>query len=323
MASADTREMRFSAPAQSTASGAGWGMVAVLGALAVVWVGLVSQHWVRGRWAMTATAILLTIAVCSFWRLHLLQSLSPGWSTLLTSLVACQLCLLLARRPGGFLMGWLGASGCAIFVYAMLWTFSQREQEPGLQPMATAALVLSIGVIAKPAVVLCCILLSLLVFLDERNRVGNAWHGALLLLTPVVLCLLSALGLSYIARHAGVELFWNPMADGADTVPEIGPRSLHFLSAQKPALWFCLGSLMGRAVEGRVKSLDAATLFLLFFLPVIGGTHRIPHPMTTLDFSLVVYSGAGALLALDPPQTALGKIVVVAGTALGAAAWFM
>jgi hypothetical protein len=116
----------------------------------------VAHYPVMAIWPRAWTAQLIAAGVSALWWMHLEM---VGMRRLWGMAAASILLLLLAGpwlRETENLRAWLGTLGCGLFVYAMIWVYAAHEREPGLQPLATAALVLSIGVLAKPAVVAGC-----------------------------------------------------------------------------------------------------------------------------------------------------------------------
>jgi hypothetical protein len=274
----------------------------------------VAHYPVIAIWSRSWAALLLAVGASALWWMHLESAgLQRAWG-----LAAASVLLLLLAGPWlhetGNLREWMGAIGCGLFVYAMVWVYAAHEREPGLQPLATAALVLSIGVLAKPAVVAACVCLSLAVFIDERRQVGGWWRSTLLLLTPVLLCA-SLLGILNSLWAGGlVSALW-----GANTPESVGSRlwSLTGLAGETHLLWFPLGVLASQLLEGRVHKTALAYLFLIIFVGAMGTAAWMPHRLSVDDLTMVVTAGGCSLLALDPPRHWLCRLLALAGMALG------
>lgn len=310
MASAGTPALRLRKPHRAKLSASGWLDRLLLAGLFVYMAIAVAHYPVIAVWSRDWAALLIAVGVSALWWSHLeMAGLRRVWG-----IVAASILLLLLAGPWlretASLRAWLGMLGCGLFVYAMIWIYAAHEREPGLQPLATAALVLSIGVLAKPAVVAGCVCLSLAVFIGERQQVGGWWRSLLLLLTPILLCagLLVVLNTLWLG---GLErLIWDPVASES-----MGARlwSLTGLAGEAHLLCFPLAILASQLLEGRTQKTALAYLFLIVFVGAIGMENWMPHPLTLADFTMVVAAGGCSLLALDPPQHWFCRLVAVAG----------
>jgi hypothetical protein len=273
----------------------------------------VAHYPAFGAWSHTWTAMVVAVGISACWCAHLNSAgLRQGWGVA----AAAVLLLLLAKpwlRESGDLRSWLGTLGCGLFVYAMIWVYAAHEREPGLQPLATAALVLSIGVVAKPAVVAGCACLSLAVFIDQRREVGGWWRSTLLLLTPVLLCA-GFLGILNSLWAGGlVSMMW-----GSNSPELTGARlwSLTDLAGVAHILWLPLGVLAGQLLEGKAPKTALAYLFLAAFASAVGTAQWMPHRLSVEDVAIVVIAGGCSLLALDPPRHWFCRLLTLAGMAL-------
>jgi hypothetical protein len=196
----------------------------------------------------------------------------------------------------------LEAIGSGNFVYFLFWTFALQEREPGLRPLATFALMMSIGVLAMPAVVVGGVLLSLVFFLDQRKTPLGLLNLFLLLFTPVLLCVISFAFLdllSWGSIHEAVrDLRGHSYAVGADRFQIM------------PAVLLC-GVLLSRLLERKSCSFDLTLIGLLLFLATVGRAHWMPNGVTFFDLSMISFAGASCLTALAPPQTLLGRLTVL------------
>ena len=260
-----------------------------------------------GAWAAPATAALLTLFGCSFWYLHLQAGGFPdSWSVIFPSLLAAQLLIGFTHRLKPHAAAWEGALGCAAFAYAMLWIFNTQKHDAGLQSVATAALMLSIGILAKPPVLIACAVLSLAVFFEESRRLGGFLRSAVLLLTPLLLCVVAVA----VLRALAIDAFrtW-----AVNSHPDPAPLRISSLAKQFPALPFCASVLTSRLFMRKIGNPDLAFLFLLVVLPTFGAAPWMPIPMSMLDISMIICWGAACLLALDPPLQLACRLVALVG----------
>jgi hypothetical protein len=310
MASASSPVLRLPKPHRARNSAGGLLEKVLIAGLFVYMAVAVVHYPLLGVWSRAWGALVVAVGMSAFWCAHLnLAGLRQGWGVTAASI----LLLLLAKpwlRESGELRSWVGALGCGVFVYAMIWVYAAHEREPGLQPLATAALVLSIGMAAKPAVVAGCACLSLAVFIDQRREVGGWWRSTLLLLTPVLLCA-AFLGILNTLWSGGlVSMMW-----GANSSELTGTRlwSLTGLAGAAHILWFPLGVLVGQLLEGKAPKTALAYLFLVVFVGAIGTAGWMPHRLTAEDVIMVVVAGACSLLALDPPRHWFCRLLTLAG----------
>jgi len=302
-------------PRNASASGR-WQMIVVMTALLLV-AGVISGRHHLGTRGTLIEAAGMTLLACCFWFFHLHAGGLPGaWCFLFCLLQAGQWMVWLQHRPRVDAAQWQGALGCAAFAYAMLWVFKVHDRDSGLRALATAALLLSIGILAKPPVLICCALLSLAVFLGDRRRLGGVLHSVLLLLTPVALSLLAIALLHAFAVQGVAQLAWTVSTRPLDSAP----LHLSTLAHDLPGLSFCAAVLTARLLMRKSDSPDLAFLFLLVFLPTLGMAPFMPEPMSALEVSLILSWGAAALLALDPPLPVLSRLVALGGASLSL--WF-
>src|SRR5260370_27364977 len=73
--------------------------------------------------------------------------------------------------------------GEGLFVYLVVWVLASYHRQPGLQATATAALLLSAGILAKPPIAISCAVLSLAFFLAHMRSTAHPVGFGLLLFT--------------------------------------------------------------------------------------------------------------------------------------------
>jgi hypothetical protein len=312
MASAGSPALRLPKPHRRPASASAVAERLFVAGLFVYTAIAIVQYPAMGVWSRTWGALSIGVGLSALWWAHLESAkFRQGWG-----LGAASLLLLWLTGPWLYgtpeLRGWIGTLGCGLFVYAMVWIYAAHEREPGLQPLATAALMLSIGILAKPAVVAGCACLSLVVFIDQRRQVGGWWRSLLLLLTPVLLCGM-LLGILNVLWAGGlVTKLW-----GANPSRSMGVRlwSLTGMSGESHVLWFPLGVLGSQLLESRTRKTALAYLFLVVFIGALGTASWMPHRLNADDVTLVVVAGACSLLALEPPRHWFCRLLALAGMA--------
>ena len=244
---------------------------------------------------------------CSiFWNWHLRSgSLPRGWAAVYCLLFCGQMLLFSAQfQPSP--VASLEAIGSGNFVYLLFWTFGLHEREPGLRPLATFALMMSVGILAMPAVVIGGILLSLLFFLNQRKTSLGAFNLFLLLFTPVLLCLISLTLLDIVS--------WGSIHETLRTL------RLHTHSGNNERFWMLpwegpilvCGVMLSRLSEHKSHSGDVALVALLVFLATVGRARWMPNPLSFFDLSLIACAGASCFVSLSPPQSRFARITVLA-----------
>lgn len=271
--------------------------------LAVAWLG--PQLWNR---APIVLPLLLTAICSAAWMLHLrAESLPRAWAALFCLMASAQLAsTILHTRPAGWVA--VQAFGNAVFVYAMLWVFAMHDREPGLRPLASAALVMSIGILAAPAVVIACAVLSLLLFLDQRKALRNLGDLLLLLFTPVLLCLVAMKVLDMLAwrsTRGAFDVIWATKARLGDGLTEA-----EGLSHQLSGFCFASGALLSHVWERHSRTCVLALIGLLAFVTTIGRARWMPDPIPATEISVLSYAGAACLIALNPPRSNFARLIV-------------
>ncbi len=309
MASADSRALNLPGPPPAGAKPSGRWQIAALLTCLFLFCALPWLHGRVGTWLGPATTAFIMLLACVCWTLHLRRGGLPHvWTWLFASLLAGQWIATLLHQSTPVSVRWLSSLGCGVFVYAMLWVFATHERDPGLRSLATVALLLSIGVLAKPAVLIACALLTLCFFLEEGRSVGGFVASVLLLLTPVLLCALTLITLNALIADSFAHIEWlGPTTIDPSLLPM--PSQVHKL----PAAWFGLSVVLSRLFARKGRLSDLAYVALTTFVATAGVAHWMPDRISTLDLSMVIAGGAAILLALDPPRNLLGRLMVTAG----------
>lgn len=262
-----------------------------------------------------AAGILAFVGALRLWDVHLVKN---GFSRLLSFLLVVSFACLLSVRCR--LFEDLAGLGAALFVYLMLWVFSTYEREPGLQPLATAALLISTGGFAKPALAIACLVLSMVFFVFNRKLPESGLFGfALLLFTPAALCMGTVL---LVTLLTGGSLAAGPLGHSASlalgsacSIAGGGAQSY----AQLRFFVFPAAVLLTRLLSRRVGSVDIAFTLTLVLVATIGQAAWMPQPLQRSEVVFIALGGAAALLALAPPKSFLVRavlLVVVAGSVL-------
>ena len=200
--------------------------------------------------------------------------------------------------------------GCGVFVYVMLWVLSMHERERGLQPIATAALALSMGVVARPPVIFACILLSLVIFLDQRRSEAGLMSTLMLLFTPAFLCAVLLGFLDHIWPGGLVSKLWD-MDYSGDVVTTVTVLRYEAIILRGSAtLALVVAVLAARVLEKQVGKTDLGFVLLFVFLVSIGTMRTLPGRLTIDDLRLVLTCSACSLLATKPPVRLLSRAIV-------------
>jgi hypothetical protein len=314
MASANLPDANSSAPLPLSSRALNRWHFGILLLLTLASLLLVSKHdWTD--FSTRAIAVLCMAVACLLWCFHLSAGmLCRNHAYPLAALLACQLILPSIYSSAIPASAWLGALGCGIFVYAMLWVAAVHECEPGLQPLATIALLLSIGVLAKPAVAIACAILSALSFFRSRRKFGGFLNSTLLLITPAMLCAFAFLALKALTTTAFRGTF--PQAMTGHLSQNSGPLDLSMLIQESQSLWFSLAVLLSRFFERKTGISDVSYFILIAFLSTAGAAHWMPSALSQIDIQLIVYAGAACLLALSPPKRTYCLVLLYTGAAI-------
>ncbi len=310
MESANSLIPRLPAPCPSSRKAflprAGLAFLLLSGTVAWLWG---FPHW--GGRLLVAFPVLATLGCATFWNWHLRAGALPkGWAAVFTVLFFVQMALFVASSQHSTSAS-LEAIGSGNFVYLLFWTFALQEREPGLRPLATFALMMSVGILAMPAVVIGGVLLSLLFFLDQRKSSFGFVNFFLLLFTPVILCVITLTLLNILSWgsiHEAIRVFRAHAYEGTREkfwmLPAVGP------------ILVC-GILLSRLLERKSRSCDLAFIALLFFLATAGRAHWTPNALAFFDLSIVAFAGASCFVSLSPPQTRVGRLAVLSTLSLG------
>lgn len=314
MASASSQMQKSRTPARS-AQDTGW--VRLLGIVVSL---LICTSFVQHLYPtdITTTTLLFFMAasLAAAWCVHLRDGGLPhGWSLTLGVLA---IGIVMAEFQHIF-MGGLGACwsamGSGLFVYLMVWIFGMHEREKGLQALATAALALSVGILARPPVILGCVLLSVILFVDERRSWGSSFSSLLLLITPVLLCAVLLGFLNFFWRDGVLHTLWNYGNLRTGAAVDGDNRFSALLIRETATFIFVIGVLAARLLERRAGKADLALVFMVLTLSTVGVRAWMPGRLSVDDVRLVLTCGGASLLALKPP-THLPERLLVTTTSL-------
>lgn len=309
MASASLQKMKSSVPAPVLNKNMNRWYLGTVFLLGMILLGFISGR-ATGTLALSLSAMSV-IAACALWCIHLKSEDSSGlWAYLIPVLLACQLLLLLSRQmdPGS---RWFEALGCGLFVYAMIWVSAIYERTPGLQSVATLALLLSVGVLAKPPLAVACALLSVLFFFRSTRRFGGFFGSALLLFTPMVLCAAAIVGINFLtagALHAAI-----PQVIAVPSLKGTQDPFWPFFIREAPILCFPLAVMLARVFERKSGISDLSYFMVTAFAFVAGMAWWTPEILSALDIRIIVCAGAACLLALNPAKSVLCRAIVLTG----------
>jgi len=162
-----------------------------------------------------------------------------------------------------------------------------------------------------------CILLSLVIFLDERRQEGGFLPSFMLLFTPAFLCALLLAFLDHVWPGGLVNKVWEIGYSGeaVTTATAIQYEAIAYRSSATLALVAAV--LAVRVLEKQVGKTDLGFVFLFLFLVVIGTVRRLPGRLTIDDLRLVLTLSACSLFAIKPPRR-WASCAILSVAALGA-----
>jgi hypothetical protein len=268
------------------------------------------SRYIGAGMSSAVVSVLSCTAACALLSLHLEAKSYPWyWRYPVVALLGYSVLLPIAENPGIPASAWFAALGSGLFVYCMLWVSAVYVCEPGLQPLATLALLLSIGILAKPALAIACALLSILFFFHTRRKFGGITGYVFLLFTPAILCTLAYFTLNFLITGSPQEAVAH---NGIFSVTGWTERfDWQLMAREYSVILFPLGVLLVRLLESRAGASDISYLMLLAFLTTVGVAHWMPQALSALDIRIIVYAGAACLLALAPPQKTLCRALVL------------
>jgi hypothetical protein len=218
----------------------------------------------------------------------------------------------------------LGEIGSGLFVYLVIWVFVEYHRDPGLQALASTALLISVGVIAKPAVAIACAVLSGAFFAIYGRRLagGNRLGFGLLLFTPAFLCLLTILVLQFVNSSA---LMAGTLTDSAQAMlhTDLGVTLKRFLGESGAAsgvfglqaLMFPLAVITWRLAKHEVGGPDLAYATMVIVTVTIGFADWMPAALTSVDVFFICIGGAASLLANTGRRTDSRRAIASASNA--------
>jgi hypothetical protein len=224
--------------------------------VSVICLAGIQQHSVLDL--ATGQKLAALICLLLVWHMHLALS-STRWviSTLAVSVTAWEVSTRLDRVSSSLQFA------AAFLAYFAVWTFSAHQRKPGLQPVATMALVTCAAVLASPTVAVGCLILALGSFALHRHQaLGGRFGFALLLLTPATLCTLAIFLLGLLGAGSLVAY---PLSEEISTHASIVPFSIP--SALRGELLVPLALVGARLVSRRAGTPD-----VMFLLMIVAGT---------------------------------------------------
>jgi hypothetical protein len=250
-----------------------------------------------GRWFPVATQM----AALVLWAFHLRRSgLRLGWSLI----AVFGLGSLFAAQPAGRLD--ISALGEAVFLYVLLWLLSEYDQQPGLQAIAAAALLMSAGVLTKPPIAISCVLVGLMFFLLHRpRRESGGLDFAFLMFTPATLCIVST---CILAIFSGGVLGASVLVPYSHLWPGSQPDRSGMAWLMFPA-----AVVVYRFHIRKMAASDIAFGLMLITVSVLSFLTHMPQPVHRIDIFYLSSGGAAALLAQAPPQRYLGGFLYARG----------
>lgn len=284
-----------------------WWPGAVLRVIVLLPVGillLLALSWVYARYGQeiipyteNRLVAVSIFAAAVLWHQHLLaEGINRFWSLLFAVLLAGASVLSVLQHEDQTLPEWLHAFGCGVFLYAMLWAFNMYEREKGLPAIASAALVLSMGVLAKPSVLFLCAMFCFVFFARERRLAGGFGNLFLLVFTPLFLCIFSLILFNFLYSGGLAGLWW---------IAAPPTKNESFQMSSDPLNWwpvaFGATALLCRLFTSRASRPDLAYLIILIVLLDFRLVPWIPGQPSALDLSVMLVCGAACLVATARP----------------------
>jgi hypothetical protein len=238
-------------------------------------------HLVRSTadWRFVAALCL----VLALWQIHMESAGVSHWIILPAIALFCAQ---FSTQAASFRD--LAALAGGVFVYLLIWVLAEYDRQPALQGVATAALLLSGGVLAKPPIAIACVILSLAFFLVHFRSAAHPAGFGLLLFTPAVLCIAGGVVLAFLnagSLHAQ-PAFTSPQgraeAAGGDW------RYLFLFPAAVIAL---------RAIRRCLSSADLAFLAMCALGAVICRWQLLGGALKIEDLFFLSAGGAAALVS--------------------------
>jgi hypothetical protein len=303
MGSASSPTLRSCEPTPTPNASLSW-MIGVFASLAAA-----VMITTRPRLGLAAVSVWVLVLFCLLWKKGLDSAgTARAWTLLLSVLLAWELIVpvLQTRQPA--ISVWPSALGCYLLAYLMIWTLSAQNSDLELQALATAALLLSTIVFARPAVLASAFFLSVVLLLLCRKIYGGVIESALLIFTPVVLCILTLLLLHKFAPEIVDEplsqlgKLWLPHVSRPQFTPALTKDILS-------ALGFVFAALCYRMFEQRVGIADLACSGLLLFMVMrvaLGSTES-----TAIDIRMTAYGGGMCLVSNAPPRKRFSLLLLI------------
>lgn len=262
--------------------------------------------------AIQTWVVLCVILLVLLWRFHLERASLPAfWNCLLAGLLALQLLLPLLRTEEVHARSLLGTLCCCLLLYLLMRTLATAISNPGLQEVASSALILAIALYSRPAAVVGAALLSVILWLRCRASYGGALKSGLLIYTPAAVGILTIVVMQkltpgvYSSALSALEVFSPGRTLGGESVTS-GLQQLF------PALVFAASAVSTRIIERRAGYGDLAYLATLLFLVACLCLGVFPGFITVLDMGMILYAGAMCLLAMAPPRRVWSLLFITA-----------
>jgi hypothetical protein len=239
-----------------------------------------------GLFAAAAAGLSFTAALClllSLWCFHL-QSAGVHRAVSLTALALLSAQIHFAPHS----LYEAAALGEGLFVYLVVWVLASYQRQPGLQATATAALLLSAGILARPSVAISCAVLSLAFFLVHVRATAHPVGFGLLLFTPAFLCAFGAVAFALL--NTGSLLAANAHAHAGPPNPHIW-RYLFLLP---------IAAIVFRVRRRRFGEPDLAYLAMASAGSVLCRLQWPADGISLEDLFFIAAGGAAALVSTYP-----------------------
>lgn len=294
MGSASSQPLNSCAPIPAASGGRGLWKSGALTLLFACVTFMALPHLPAGTTTLATLAVL-----CLAWQCHLERASLPlKWSGPLAVAVTALVLDITLEIPAHLRAGAL-LSG--LLLYAMIWALEAQDSRRRLQAVASIALLMPFALFTRPAILVAAVFLSLIAMLGCGRKYGGYLQAAMLVFTPVVLCIVVAMGLRTLAiAHVRFPLWRIHVlsSSGWHYAPAHGLRLL----PMAPILIFAFGVLLIRAVKGKTGVADFAGLGLLACLLAGVLLHPTDDARATAEIEIAVCAGGMSLISVAPPR---------------------
>ena len=248
------------------------------------------------------TTLVILAVLCTAWQSHLERASLPWkWSGPLAVLVTALVLSITLHIPAHPARLRAGALLSGLLLYAMIWALAGQNSRRGLQALASVALLMPFALFTRPPILLAALFLVFLAMFGCGRKYGGYLQSALLVFTPVVLCIVVALALRHLAIATVRFPLWRLHLFSSSSwhfAPLDGLRLL----PMAPILVLAFAVLLIRAVKGKSGAADFAYLALLICMLAGVLLHPTGEARATSEIEIAICAGGMSLISVAPPR---------------------